>query len=241
MLLASLFPYQPATAAETGATGYLVRVSTEVPPCPASGLHPLPGQGLRGRNLRVTRYRVNDLGVKCLEACQADARCQAFTYTVLGDRGSGRAVCALKTGVGPRYACAQCISGIKCTSAAARPKPSRCGRWLRRGHYRFNKGCALQGHNYRIIRPAPNDPQACVRACDADKRCRAFSHAGPGFRGSAQAVCALKSGVGREYACVQCVSGIRTAAGPTPPPPPPSCPPGSGWNPAQRRCVNQIR
>jgi 1-phosphatidylinositol phosphodiesterase len=93
------------------------------------------------------------------------------------------------------------------------------------------------GGDYRSFDLGAPRPEECRDACLADPACASFTYVNPGVQG-AYARCWLKSNIQPAMANQCCVSGVKSAAGPTPgnpgqsgfvgTPPPQSAPP-SAW------------
>jgi len=132
----------------------------------------------------------------CAARCERDSRCRAwaFAYPVIG--GSKRAVCWLKNRVPRRTRASCCVSGVR---GAGVVEP-------RRGRVEFS--IDRFGGDYRSFDMIA-DPQGapCAAACEAEKRCCAWTYARPGYVGTA-ARCYLKSRIKRPRRSPCCISGV---------------------------------
>ena len=130
----------------------------------------------------------------CAMRCEREGRCRAWSFAYPGVVGAS-AMCWLKSQVPARVENACCVSGVK---GAGVMHPS--------GPVEF--GIDRTGGDYRSFE-LPPDPTgaACAAACEAEKRCRAWTYVRPGYLG-AGARCFLKSRLTRPRPKPCCVSGV---------------------------------
>jgi len=131
----------------------------------------------------------------CAARCERDSRCRAWSFSYPRTERTA-AVCWLKNRVTPRIADSCCVSGIR-GAALVRP---------RIGATEFS--IDRYGGDYRSFETAP-DPQGavCAQACKADKRCRAWTYARPGYTGPS-ARCFLKERIKPPRPKPCCISGV---------------------------------
>lgn len=131
----------------------------------------------------------------CAARCERDARCLAWTFSYpRTDRVA--ATCWLKNRVTPRVRNDCCISGVR-GARVALPEIDDVERSIDR-----------YGGDYRNFATKPHpDGELCAKACEADRRCRAWTYARPGYVGS-RARCFLKNRVTRPQRRPCCISGV---------------------------------
>jgi len=135
----------------------------------------------------------------CSARCDREVRCRAWTFSYPGTAsigGSSSAVCWLKSEVKPVVENPCCVSGVKGAGVVElRPGP------IETAIDRF-------GGDYKSFELA-SDPtgQSCRKACEGDKRCRAWTYARPGYLGSS-ARCYLKDKITRPRRKPCCLSGV---------------------------------
>lgn len=132
----------------------------------------------------------------CAARCERDLRCRAWSFSFPYTKEVS-ATCSLKNGVPPQVEDQCCVSSVR---GAGVIEP-RVG-----GPLEFS--ISRRGGNYRHF-DLPSDPtgEACQKACQDDKRCRAFTYVRPGYRG-ASARCYLKSRIPRPKRSYCCISGV---------------------------------
>ncbi len=143
--------------------------------------HGTDRQGKDVRSFAAARWQV------CSSSCASQKQCRAYTFVA----GSGGGTCWLKEGITPARPNSKAVSGVKLMGA------------IERG---FNR----QGGDL-AAGVSSEDPPACLRACQGDPRCQAWTWVKP--KGKGQGVCWLK---GTSPAAVNddcCFSGIRFAGG----------------------------
>jgi hypothetical protein len=115
----------------------------------------------------------------CALLCERDRRCRAWTFNYPNDTVPG-AVCWLKSTVPPRVADDCCVSGVR-GAGVVEPRNRSVEISIDRagGDYK----------NYEMKRGERDE--ACHAACVADKACRAWTYARPGYVGK-EAHCYLK-------------------------------------------------
>jgi hypothetical protein len=130
----------------------------------------------------------------CALRCEREAHCRAWSFSY--PAGESAATCWLKSKVPARVEDAGSVSGVRGASVVA----------PRRGPVEF--AIDRVGGDYKSVELS-SDPSglSCKAACEADKRCRAWTYLRPGYVGSS-ARCFLKDKVKppRHKPC--CVSGV---------------------------------
>lgn len=131
----------------------------------------------------------------CAARCERDNRCRAWSFSY--PRTTAReAMCHLKNTVTPLKEDKCCVSGIR-GAALLEPKT---------GPAEFS--IDRVGGDYRSFDIAAHPSGAsCAKACQADRRCRAFTYVRPGY-GSASARCYLKDRITRPRRKPCCISGV---------------------------------
>jgi hypothetical protein len=132
----------------------------------------------------------------CAARCERDGRCRAWSFSFPHTKQL-LAQCSLKNTVPPRVANQCCVSSVR---GAGVIEP-RVG-----GPLEFS--ISRRGGNYHHF-DLPSDPtgKACQKACQDDKRCRAFTYVRPGY-GSSSARCYLKAKIPRPKRGYCCISGV---------------------------------
>lgn len=118
----------------------------------------------------------------CALVCERDRRCRAWSFNYPTDITSG-AVCWLKSSVPARVQSNCCVSGVR---GAGVVEPRNCA--VETSIDRF-------GGDYKSfdLKSSEGD-DACKAACAADKQCRAWTYARPGYAGR-EAHCFLKKDI----------------------------------------------
>jgi hypothetical protein len=131
----------------------------------------------------------------CALVCERDKRCHAWSFSYPTDVTSG-AVCWLKSNVPARTRDNCCVSGVR---GAGVIEPRRGGAEFSIDRF---------GGDYRFFDTAADaSGAACKAACEADKTCRAWTYARPGYISTAPR-CYLKSKLTRPRAKPCCISGV---------------------------------
>jgi len=132
---------------------------------------------------------------RCAARCERDSRCRAWAFSYpRTDRVA--ATCWLKNRVTPRVENDCCLSGIR---GASMVEPQ-----IGDIEYSIDR----YGGDYRNLEVKPHPEGAtCAKACEADKRCRAWTYARPGYIDSA-AHCFLKNRVKPPRRRPCCISGV---------------------------------
>lgn len=135
----------------------------------------------------------------CAARCDREGRCRAWTFSYPGTAalgGSNLATCWLKSQVKPLVANRCCISGVK----GAALLESRAGP--------VENSIDRVGGDYRNFEiPANQDVNACMKACEADNKCRAWSFSRAGY-GAPVAKCYLKDKITPPRRRPCCMSGV---------------------------------
>ena len=131
----------------------------------------------------------------CAARCERDGHCRAWSFAYPNTK-SVAAGCWLKNKVTPRVKDDCCISGVR---GAGVIEP-------RRGSLEYS--IDRHGDDYRSFDTA-TDPAAapCKSACEAERNCRAFTYARPGYLGGS-ARCYLKSKIPPPHRKPCCISGV---------------------------------
>ena len=118
----------------------------------------------------------------CALVCERDRRCRAWSFNYPTDITSG-AVCWLKSSVPARVQSNCCVSGVR-GAGVVEPRNGA----IETSIDRF-------GGDYRSfdLKSSEGD-EACKAACAADKQCRAWTYARPGYAGK-EAQCFLKKDI----------------------------------------------
>jgi hypothetical protein len=131
----------------------------------------------------------------CAARCEHETRCRAWSFSYPPAAG-GPAMCWLKRDVVPRVEASCCVSGVR-GAGVIEPRAGDL-------EYSIDR----LGGDYRSFETAP-DPKAkaCVDACKAENRCRAWTYRRPGY-GVTVPHCYLKDTIKppRHRPC--CISGV---------------------------------
>ncbi len=131
----------------------------------------------------------------CAARCERDGHCRAWSFSFPRTKKVA-AICALKRRVRARVKDDCCVSGVR---GAGVIEP-------RRGALEYS--IDRFGGDYRSFDVAPDPAGApCKIACEAEKRCRAFTYVRPGYVG-ASARCFLKKRITRPRHKPCCISGV---------------------------------
>lgn len=130
----------------------------------------------------------------CAARCEREGRCRAWSFTYPTRDHAG--ICWLKSQVPARVEDGCCVSGVRGAGVIA-PRDTR-----------REYGIDRAGGDYRSL-DVPADPagRACLAACEADSRCRAWTYVRPGYFGPA-ARCYLKDRVRPPRRKPCCISGV---------------------------------
>jgi hypothetical protein len=132
---------------------------------------------------------------QCAARCERDSRCQAWSFSY-PRTFSTSSTCWLKNKVTPRNEDACCVSGVR-GAGAIEP---------RIGTLEFN--IDRLGGDYRYFDIAPDRTgEACKKACEDDKKCRAWTYARPGYI-SFTPRCYLKDNLKPPRSKPCCISGV---------------------------------
>jgi hypothetical protein len=131
----------------------------------------------------------------CASRCEHDSRCRSWSFAYPPVSG-GPALCFLKREVRRPVRSSCCVSGVR-GAGVIEPR-------LGALEYSIDR----VGGDYRTFEPRP-DPRGkpCFDACEADKRCRAFTYRRPGY-GTKDARCYLKNVVKPPHRRPCCISGV---------------------------------
>jgi PAN domain-containing protein len=135
----------------------------------------------------------------CSARCDRDGRCRAWTFSYPNTAASGGATvatCWLKHQVTPPKENQCCVSGVKGGGLGEnRPGP-------------IENAIDRYGGDYKNF-DIPTNPssEACMKACEDDNRCRAWTFVRSGYVGAA-ARCYLKDKITRPRRKPCCVSGV---------------------------------
>lgn len=132
---------------------------------------------------------------ECAQRCERDGRCQSWAFAYPRSE-KAYAQCWLKNKVPPPSADKCCVSGVR----GAGVIESRKGP--------LEVSIDRTGGDYRSFDTASDSTgAACIAACDADNKCRAWTYVRPGYIG-ASARCFLKDKITRPRPKPCCVSGV---------------------------------
>jgi hypothetical protein len=131
----------------------------------------------------------------CAARCEREARCRAWSFSYPSS-GNPVGTCWLKREVRPRVKSSCCVSGVH-GAGVIQPR----SRSLEFSIDRY-------GGDFRMFETKP-DPRGkpCADACEADKRCRAWTYRRQGY-GAPVARCFLKDKVTRPRSRPCCISGV---------------------------------
>ena len=131
----------------------------------------------------------------CASRCEHDKKCRAWSFSYPAPAG-GSAMCYLKREVVPRTQSDCCVSGVR-GAGVIEPRAGAI-------EYSIDR----YGGDYRSFETPP-DPtgQACASACQAEKRCRAWTYRRPGY-GTRAAHCYLKETIKPPHHKPCCISGV---------------------------------
>jgi hypothetical protein len=147
-----------------------------------------------GGDYASTTIRSGDPAL-CAARCEREARCRAWTFSYpRTDRPA--ATCWLKSRVTARVKNDCCITGVRGASMV--------GPEIGDVEYSIDRF----GGDYRNFETKPHpEGEPCALACQADKRCRAWTYARPGYLGPS-ARCFLKDRVKPPRRRPCCISGV---------------------------------
>jgi len=131
----------------------------------------------------------------CAARCERDSRCRAWSFSYPRTENA-TAVCWLKSRVAPRVEDKCCVTGIR-GGGVVEPRKGPA-------EYSIDR----LGGDYRNFEISP-DPAgaACMAACAAENKCRAWTYVRPGYIGPG-ARCYLKDRLTRPRQKPCCISGV---------------------------------
>ena len=138
----------------------------------------------------------------CLNACNGEAQCKAWTYVKPNTTQGFPPRCWLKNDVPNPVSNTCCVSGVK---AAAPPLPAGM-EW----------NTDRPGKDYKNFDLPSDDPQLCLNACNGEAQCKAWTYVKPNTTQGFPPRCWLKNDVPNPVSNTCCVSGVKSVA---PPPP----------------------
>ncbi len=131
----------------------------------------------------------------CAARCEQDSRCHAWSFSYPRTENA-TAACWLKNRVVPRVEDKCCVTGVR---GAGVVEP-------RKGPIEYS--IDRLGGDYRNFDVAPESAgAACMAACAADNKCRAWTYVRPGYI-SPTARCYLKDKLTRPRQKPCCISGV---------------------------------
>ena len=131
----------------------------------------------------------------CAAHCERDSRCRAWSFSYPRTKRK-LATCWLKKKLPSRVPDVCCVSGVR---GAGVIQP-------RRGAVEYS--IDRHGGDYTTFKTTADPAGApCQTACEADRRCRAWTYARPGYLGKS-ARCYLKSKIPRPHRKPCCISGV---------------------------------
>lgn len=131
----------------------------------------------------------------CAHRCESDGRCQAWTFSYPRSENA-QAQCWLKNKVAPRFEDKCCVSGVRGAGVVV-PRKGPLETAIDR----------IGGDYNNFETPSDSTGAACIAACDADNKCRAWTYVRPGYIGG-PARCYLKEKITRPRTKPCCVSGV---------------------------------
>jgi hypothetical protein len=133
----------------------------------------------------------------CAQRCDREGRCRAWAFRYpTGDNTSGAGVCWLKSSVPQRVEDSCCASGVR---GAGVIEPLG-------GAVEFS--IDRYGGDYRHFELTPDSTgKACLAACEADNKCRAWTYVRPGY-GTSTARCFLKNQIKPPRRRPYAISGV---------------------------------
>jgi hypothetical protein len=186
------------------------------PPAPAPMPPPPPpvragGRFERNINRGGSDYRDFDLAAPrpelCLEACEREGQCLAYTYVRPGVQGPAPR-CWLKSAIPQPTPNDCCVSGVVRTAPVMMQPPLPPPPPPPRGGAALERNINRPGADYRSFDLAQPAPHQCQAACFAEPQCVAFTFVHPGVQGP-NARCWLKSAVPPPVPDRCCVSGLK--------------------------------
>ena len=132
---------------------------------------------------------------ECAARCERDARCRAWSFSYPRTERTS-ATCWLKNQVPARLEDKCCVSGVR-GAGVVEPRSAEIEFSIDR-----------LGGDYRYFDIAP-DPSGdtCKKACEEDKKCRAWTYARPGYI-SVTPRCYLKDKIKPPHRKPCCISGV---------------------------------
>lgn len=130
----------------------------------------------------------------CAARCEREGRCRSWSFAYPTSQHG--AVCSLKSQVSRRVKDGCCVSGVRGAGVIA-PRD-------RRQEYGIDR-TGGDYHSFEVM--ADPTGRACLAACEADSRCRAWTYVRPGYFGAA-ARCYLKDRVRPPRRKPCCISGV---------------------------------
>jgi hypothetical protein len=136
----------------------------------------------------------------CAARCDRDQRCRAWTFSyprTAANGGRPEATCWLKNEVKTAVENPCCVSGIR-GAGLVEPRGGDIEAAIDRTGGDFK--------NFELA----SDPtgESCKKACDGDKKCRAWTYVRPGYLAGGQARCYLKDKITRPRRKPCCMSGV---------------------------------
>ncbi len=128
----------------------------------------------------------------CLNACNGEAQCKAWTYVKPNTTQGFPPRCWLKNDVPNPVNNNCCVSGVK----SAAPPPN------------MEVDTDRPGSDYKDFALSSADPQLCLNACAGEGVCKAWTYTKPGIQGT-KAHCWLKNAVPPPVNNTCCVSGVK--------------------------------
>lgn len=133
----------------------------------------------------------------CAARCDREGRCRSWAFAYPGARGATSAMCWLKSEVPAAVENQCCVSGIKGAGLVEKKSGP-----VEMSIDRF-------GGDYRQF-DLPADPtgESCKKACEDEKRCRAWTYVRPGYIGPGVSRCYLKDKITKPRRKPCCMSGV---------------------------------
>ncbi|THB71700.1 MAG: hypothetical protein D6E12_00735 [Desulfovibrio sp.] len=155
--------------------------------------------------------------MECRRRCQEDSRCMSFSYVLPGTQAAN-GLCWLKDGLPMHQPAQGVMSGLIYERVITNPPSVISGGYTTPASGGGAQGNAVQnsesmagvdlpGHDYHDFDMTEANPAMCLRVCQLDAQCRAYTYMPPGVL-SAGPHCWLKNGVPAQQPYPEAVSGI---------------------------------
>jgi hypothetical protein len=133
----------------------------------------------------------------CMARCEREGRCRAWSFAYPGAGGGTSAMCWLKSEVTPAVENTCCVSGIKGAGLVEK----------RSGPVEMSIDRTGGDYRHFDLKADPTG-ETCKKACEDDKRCRAWTYVRPGYLGPGVSRCYLKDRITKPRRKPCCMSGV---------------------------------